>query len=82
MMNQQNNSAAVQKLDLAFKASLLLLALSAPLSIAATQTAWAFAVLFWLIRLIFVRPRWRCEPFDLAVLAFVGLTLISSLFSY
>ena len=82
MMNQKNNSAAVQKLDLAFKASLLLLALSAPLSIAATQTAWAFAVLFWLIRLIFVRPRWRCEPIDLAVLAFVGLTLISSLFSY
>ena len=61
---------------------LFLLALSAPVSIAATQTAWAFALLFWLLRLIFVRPKWRGDLFDFAVLAFVGLTLISSIFSY
>jgi Ca2+/Na+ antiporter len=66
----------------ALQASLFLLALSAPVSIAATQTAWAFALLFWLIRRGFVRPKLRREPFDLAVLAFVGLTLVSSLFSY
>lgn len=66
----------------AIQFSLLLLALSAPISIAATQTAWAFAVLFWLIRLVFVRPKFRIVGFDIAVLAFVGLTLISSVFSY
>lgn len=66
----------------ALQAALFLLALSAPISIAATQTAWALALLFWLVRLILVRPKLRRDPFDLAVLAFVGLTLISSFFSY
>lgn len=61
---------------------LLLLALSAPISIAATQTAWALALLFWLIRLIFVRPKFAVAKFDIAVIIFVGLTLISSVFSY
>lgn len=61
---------------------LLLLALSAPISIAATQTAWAFALLFWIIRLVAVCPRFRLAAIDLAVLAFVGLSLISSFFSY
>ncbi|MFN0277990.1 MAG: O-antigen ligase family protein [Pyrinomonadaceae bacterium] len=61
---------------------LFLLAISAPISIAATQTAWAFAILFWLIRLIFVWPKFRFAGFDLAVLAFVSLTLTSSIFSY
>ena len=66
----------------ALQGALFFLALSAPISIAATQTAWALAILFWLIRLIFVRPKLRRDPFDLAVIAFVGLTLISSFFSY
>jgi len=66
----------------AMQISLLLLALSAPISIAATQTAWGFALLFWLIRLISVRPKFRVVGFDIAVLSFVGLTLISSIFSY
>lgn len=66
----------------AFHVCLFLLALSAPISIAATQTAWALAILVWLIRLIFVRPKIRLAGFDLAVLAFVGLSLISSFFSY
>ena len=66
----------------ALQVCLFLLALSAPVSIAATQTAWAFAVLFWLMRLIFVRPKLRLAAFDTAVLAFVGLTFVSSVFSY
>lgn len=61
---------------------LLLLALSAPISIAATQTAWGLCILFWLVRLCFVRPKFTAAGFDIAVLAFVGLTLISSVFSY
>lgn len=66
----------------AIQICLLLLALSAPISIAATQTAWALCILFWLIRLIFVRPEIRLANFDLVVLAFIGLTLVSSIFSY
>ena len=66
----------------AIQLCLLLLALSAPMSIAATQTAWALAILFWLIRLIFVRPKFQIAKFDIAVLAFVGLTFVSSIFSY
>lgn len=58
------------------------MALAAPLSIAATQTAWALAILVWIIRVFLVRPRASTAAFDIAVLAFVGLTLVSSIFSY
>ncbi len=61
---------------------LLLLAFAAPLSIAATQAAWAFGLLFWILRAFVVRPRPKFEKLDLAIFAFVGLTLISSFFSY
>jgi len=69
-------------LDTALTASLFLLALSAPISIAATQTAWAFGLLFWLIRATLIRPALPRHAFDLALLAFVGLTVLSSVFSY
>jgi hypothetical protein len=69
-------------LDRGFAGSIFLLALAAPLSIAGTQTAWAFALLFWLLRLFYVRPSFPRDGIPLAVLAFVGLTLISSIFSY
>jgi O-antigen ligase len=66
----------------ALLACLFLLAFSAPISIAATQTAWALALFFWIIRAVWVRPKFRPAAFDLALLAFVGLTLVSSIFSY
>lgn len=69
-------------LERALHFCLLMLALSAPISIAATQTAWAFALLFWIIRTIFVRKKLRPIAFDLAVLSFVGLSLLSSFLSY
>ena len=62
--------------------SLFLLAMAAPISIAATQTAWSLAILFWLLRLIFARPTFRRWGIDLAILSFIGLSLISSIFSY
>jgi hypothetical protein len=71
-----------RSLDRAIKACLFLLALSAPLSIAATQTAWSFGLLFWIIRCFVVRPRPRKAPIDLAILAFTGLTIFSSFLSY
>lgn len=64
------------------QASLFLLAFAAPLSIAATQTAWSLALLFWIFRAVLVRPRVKAASMDLAVLAFVGLTIVSSFFSY
>ena len=66
----------------ALYASLFLLALSAPISIAATQIAWSLALLFWLIRAVFVRPVFRRDAIGLAILAFVALSLVSSVFSY
>lgn len=76
------NSTWRRHLDRALTASLFLLALSAPISIAATQTAWAFGLLFWLIRAAISRPALPRHAFDLALLAFAGLTVLSSVFSY
>ncbi len=76
------SSDLIKYLNWALKASLFLLALSAPVSIAATQIAWSFALLFWLIKAAFVRPSLRKDAVGIATLAFVGLTLLSSFFSY
>ena len=69
-------------LERGLQVSLFLLAVSAPLSIAATQISWSLALLFWIIRAFFVRPTFRKGGIDLAVLAFIGLTIVSSVFSY
>ena len=79
----RNLSSNITKyLDRGLQGSLFLLALAAPMSIAVTQIAWSFALLFWIIRAFFVRPTMKKGGIDLAVLAFVGLTIISSVFSY
>src|SRR5437016_6901645 len=62
---------------------LFLFAFFAPHSIAATQTAWLLALLFWATRFL-VRPRpavYR-TPVDYALLGFYLLTLISAFCSY
>jgi hypothetical protein len=64
------------------KISLLLLSFAAPISIAATQTAWALVILFWLIRLIYVRPSLVPDRIGIAIIAFFFLSLVSSVFSY
>jgi len=69
-------------LDRAITASLFLLAFAAPLSIAGTQIAWAFALFFWIVRAVFVRPKFSTSGFDLAVISFLGLTILSAIFSY
>src|SRR5947209_4581970 len=59
------------------------MAFAAPLSIAATQAAWAFGLLFWIVRAVLVRGSgWRPQVIDLAIFAFTGLTILSSFFSY
>ncbi len=62
---------------------LVLMVLSMPHSIAATQTAWLIGMLAWVIRL-FVKPRPKLfrTPLDIALWAFFGWSVISSIFSY
>lgn len=55
----------------------------APHSIALTQGAWLCGLILWTTRLLFKpRPRLYRTPVDVALLGFIALTLISSLFSY
>ncbi len=62
---------------------LILMILSAPHSIAATQTAWLLGTAAWLVRL-FIKPRPKLvrTPLDIALWAFFGWTVITSIFSY
>ncbi|MCA1850218.1 MAG: O-antigen ligase family protein, partial [Acidobacteria bacterium] len=70
-------------LDRALVGSLFVLAVCAPLSIAATQVAWACGLLLWAAR-YGVRPRPKLDrtPVDYALLGFFILTFVSALFSY
>src|SRR5262245_31779789 len=70
-------------LDRVILASLFLFTLAAPISIAATQFAWALGLLFWLLRFfVFPRPHFYRTPLDYAIFAFFLLTGISSFLSY
>ncbi|HEV7843751.1 MAG TPA: PDZ domain-containing protein, partial [Pyrinomonadaceae bacterium] len=62
---------------------LFVMAAFAPHSIAVTQGAWLFALVLWAVRFL-VKPRVRLyrTPVDFALWGFIGLTLISSIFSY
>ncbi len=62
---------------------LILMVLSAPHSIAATQTSWLLGMLFWIAR-FFVKPRPKIVLSFLAapMLALFGWTVISTIFSY
>jgi hypothetical protein len=62
---------------------LFVMAAFAPHSIAVTQGAWLLGMILWALRLIVKpRPRLYRTPVDFALLGFMALTLISSIFSY
>ena len=64
-------------------ACIVLVAVFAPHSIAATQTAWLLGVLFWLLRFAFhPRPRLFRTPVDYLLLGFFVLSGVSGVFSY
>ncbi|MDQ6786674.1 MAG: hypothetical protein M3033_07665, partial [Acidobacteriota bacterium] len=62
---------------------LILMILSAPHSIAATQTAWLLGMATTIVRL-FVKPRTKLArtPLDIALWTFFGWTVVTSVFSY
>ncbi len=84
-----NSAHAAQRISLAqwtdraIAATLLLLALCAPHTIAGTQGAWLLAMLLWVVRLA-LKPRLKFyrTPVDYLLLGFFIITFISSLFSY
>ena len=62
---------------------LILMILSAPHSIAATQISWLSGMFLWLIRaFIKPRPKFVKTPIDIALWAFLAWSAISSVFSY
>ena len=64
-------------------AALFLFVIAAPVSIAATQFAWAMGLLFWLLRFtIWPRPQLHRTPIDYAMFGFFILTGLSSFLSY
>ena len=64
-------------------ACLFLIAIFAPHSIAATQTAWLVGMTLWVLRFAFFpRPRLFRSPVDYVLLAFFVLSGISGVFSY
>ncbi|HEX8736441.1 MAG TPA: O-antigen ligase family protein [Pyrinomonadaceae bacterium] len=62
---------------------LILMVLSAPHSIAATQTAWLLGMLVWIIRLFLKpRPKFVRTPLDVALWAFFIWSALTCVFSY
>lgn len=80
-IGRENKSAAW--LERAAFVFLILMVLSAPHSIAATQTAWLMGTAVFIARL-FINPRPKLirTPLDFALWAFFGWTVVTSIFSY
>ena len=63
--------------------SLILMALSAPHSIAATQVSWLLGMIFWVSRyFVMPRPKFVRTSLFAPFVAFFGWTVLSSIFSY
>jgi O-antigen ligase len=76
-------SSTVLWLDRLIIVWLFVMAAFAPHSIAVSQGAWLCGLILWSIRFLFKpRPKLYRTPVDLALLGFIALTLLSSLFSY
>ncbi|NJM54019.1 MAG: hypothetical protein HC846_11910 [Blastocatellia bacterium] len=80
-INQENTIAKwLERIAFIF---LILLVLSAPHSIAATQISWLLGILAWVLRLfIKPRPRFVKTPLNLALFAFGLWSVVTSVFSY
>lgn len=80
---QQTKSVGARVLDAAIVGFLFLFAVSAPNSIAATQSAWLIGGLLWLVRFAFrPRPKLYKTPIDYLLLGFFILSGLSAFLSY
>jgi O-Antigen ligase len=79
--NQENTAAKwLERIAFFF---LILMVLSAPHSIAATQTAWITGMFAWLVRLFIApRPKFFRTKLDLPLWIFFGWSVITALTSY
>jgi len=79
----ENGSGTAKTIDRLSFVFLILTAVSAPHSIAATQVAWACGLLcVWLRRLWTPRSAFRIHALEMALWAFFGWSVISAVFSY
>ncbi len=79
----QTKSQVAKVLDGAIVAFLFVFAAAAPISIAATQSAWLIGLALWLTRFLFrPRPQLHRTPIDYLILGFFILTGLSSFLSY
>ncbi len=81
--NIRGESSVARWLDRAAFIFLVILAAAAPHSIAASQSAWLIGMTAWAARAIFFRRSgFSHTAIDLALFAFIGWTVLSSVFSY
>src|SRR6185503_9419961 len=80
---QNSNHGLFEWCERAILGCIFLVAVSAPHSIAATQTAWLLGLLFWLLRFAFYpRPKLFRTPVDYLLFGFFVLSGVSCVFSY
>ena len=80
---QISNRGLFEWCERAIVGCIFLVAVSAPHSIAATQTAWLLGLFFWLLRFAFYpRPALFRTPVDYVLLGFFVLSGVSCVFSY
>jgi len=80
---QNSNQGLAGWCERAIIGCIFLIAVFAPHSIAATQTAWLLGMFFWLLRFAFYpRPALFRTPVDYLLLGFFVLSGVSGIFSY
>ena len=80
---QISNRGLFEWCERAIIGCIFLIAVSAPHSIAATQTAWLLGLFFWLLRFAFYpRPKLFLTPLDYLLFGFFVLSGVSCVFSY
>jgi len=76
-------SPAIRWIERGILGSIILIAIFAPHSIAATQSAWLLGLVLWALRFAFYpRPKLFRSPVDYALLGFFIISGVSGVFSY
>jgi hypothetical protein len=81
-VNNDDHRPIITWLERGILGCLFLIAAFAPVSIAATQTAWVIGTTLWVVWLTIFPRRLQRTPLDYALLGFFVLSGISGLFSY